>query len=265
MGGPLALLLAAAVPTLLVSLYFDWLDRERPEPRSSLRRVYLAGACSFAPVLLLEMLLKSRGHDLSGAALAAWDAFVVAAAPEEGAKMACIALLVWRRSSFDEHMDGITYGVRAGLGFALVENLGYFWMAPPDQLFDVLVLRSALLVPGHAAWGAIAGYWAARRRFSGDGLGVVGGWLCAVALHGAYDFCIFSMALQRGEGWLSAMAFVAALSVLVGSVIWMRRLATSALRSDELLDQAIMQRATPTPRHRDERSREGARGDSRGD
>jgi RsiW-degrading membrane proteinase PrsW (M82 family) len=250
MGGPLALLLAAAVPTLVVSVYFDWLDRARPEPRSSLRRVYLAGACSFAPVLLVEMFLKSRGHDLSGAALAAWDGFVVAAAPEEAAKVACIALFVWRRASFDEHMDGITYGVRAGLGFALVENLGYFWMAPPDQLFDVLVLRSALLVPGHAAWGAIAGYWAARRRFSGDGVGVVGGWLCAVALHGAYDFFIFSMALYGAEGteeWAAVAYFSAALVVLVASVVWMRRLAAHALKSDAILDDAIMRGRSSPP------------------
>ena len=257
MGGPLTLLLAAAVPTLVVSVYFDWLDRERPEPRSSLRRVYLAGAFSFAPVLLVEIFLKSRGHGLSGVTLAAWDAFVVAAAPEEAAKVACIVVFVWRRASFDEHMDGITYGVRAGLGFALVENLGYFWMAPPDQLFNVLVLRSALLVPGHAAWGAIAGYWAARRRFSGDGLGVFGGWLCAVALHGTYDFCIFSIAQHGEEGdgsWNSAAALGAAFAVLIGSVVWMRRLATSALKSDEQLDQAIMRGVGFTESNEDEDS-----------
>ncbi|MGB1700931.1 MAG: PrsW family intramembrane metalloprotease, partial [Nannocystaceae bacterium] len=241
MGGPLALVLAAAVPTLIVSLYFDWLDRERPEPRSSLRRVYLAGALSFAPVLVVELLLRAAAPEHHGVGGIAWDAFVVAAIPEEAAKVACIAIFVWKRAAFDEHMDGITYGVRAGLGFALVENLGYFLVAPPDQLLVVLVFRSALLVPGHAAWGAIAGYWAARRRFSGDGIGAFGGWICAVVLHGAYDFCIFSIVGASGEETLrSVLAFSAALLVLLGSIIWMRRLAALALASDDQLDEAIM-------------------------
>ena len=246
MASGLALLLAAAVPTVLVSLYFDWLDRRRPEPRSALRRVYLAGIVSVAPVLLVELMLQSWAiqEPVWGAVL--WRAFVVAAIPEETAKVACIMLFVWRTAAFDERMDGITYGVRAGLGFALVENLGYFLSSPPEDLLQVLLVRSALLVPGHAAWGAIAGYWAARRRFDGDGIGAAGGWLAAVLLHGGYDACIFSMeplTSYFGRTWGAGAALLGALLTLLFSLGWMRHLARRALHADHLEDARIVPHA----------------------
>lgn len=244
MGLPLLLLLAAAVPTLVVSLYMDWLDRRQPEPRSALRRVYLAGVLSVGPVLVAEILLAAMRPPLGPWVQVGWRAFVVAAIPEESAKVACIALMVWRTAAFDEHMDGVTYGVRAGLGFALVENLGYFLTVPDGQLLPVLLVRSVLLVPGHAAWGAIAGYWAARRRFGGDGVGGLGGWLIAVALHGSYDMFIFATqplaAADSVPGWAVPASTLVALGVLVGSVVWARALARRALVEDRKRDAAIV-------------------------
>src|SRR5690242_3825324 len=96
---------------------FDRLDAKRPEPRSTLRRVALAGGLSAIPVIIIELLLKAigpgdlealeRGAPASyGAGL--YMAFVVAAAPEEAAKMVSMLLFAWRRPEFDERMDGIT-------------------------------------------------------------------------------------------------------------------------------------------------------------
>ena len=50
---------------------------------------------------------------------------MIAAAVEEACKIIVVYWIVWRCPEFDERMDGIVYASRAGLGFALVENILY--------------------------------------------------------------------------------------------------------------------------------------------
>jgi len=62
--------------------------------------------------------------------------------------------------------------VRAGLGFALVENVGYILMQPTlTGQIEVWMLRAFLAVPGHAMWTGMIGALAAQRRFDKRGLG----------------------------------------------------------------------------------------------
>ena len=98
-------------------------------------------------------------------------------------------------------MDGIVYASRAGLGFALVENVLYLLgqTTLSGQLY-VWVARALLAVPGHAMWTGMIGAMAARRRFDGKGLGLIGGYLLAVAFHGAYDVAIFIQQPLHFEG-----------------------------------------------------------------
>src|SRR6185436_15512269 len=112
-------------------------------------------------------------------------AFVVAAFVEEACKIYVVYRIVWRRPEFDERMDGIVYATRAGLGFALVENIMYLFGQVELSGFVVTwFLRALLAVPGHALWTGMMGYFAARRRFDRVGPGIVGGYLLAVFLHG---------------------------------------------------------------------------------
>jgi hypothetical protein len=88
--------------------------------------------------------------------------------------------VVWRRPEFDERMDGIVYASRGGLGFALVENVLYLLNQHSLQgQIVVWVERALLAVPGHAMWTGMIGAMAARRRFDGSGLGLLGGYLLA--------------------------------------------------------------------------------------
>jgi RsiW-degrading membrane proteinase PrsW (M82 family) len=88
---------------------------------------------------------------------------LVAAAVEEACKIAVVYWIVWRRPEFDERMDGIVYASRAGLGFALVENVLYLLgqTSLTGQLY-VWVARALLAVPGHAMWTGMIGAMAAR-------------------------------------------------------------------------------------------------------
>src|SRR5262245_59932824 len=174
----------------------DRLDAKRPEPPRLRRLVSFGGMISVIPAIIIELTLGgSVGAHLPPAITyqgATFQAFVIAALVEEACKLGVVYWLVWRRPEFDERMDGIVYASRAGLGFALVENVMYLLSQQSLQgQIVVWVERALLAVPGHAMWTGMIGALAARRRFDGRGLGLIGGYLLAVAFHGAYDLSVF--------------------------------------------------------------------------
>src|SRR5262245_15823431 len=177
-----------ALPALGAMLYFDRLDARRPEPRGSLRRVAIAGAISVIPVAIVELILSRVAPPMGVYASAAWAGFLVAGLTEEVAKALCVLLFVYKRPEFDERFDGITYATRAGLGFALVENVFYLLQQDTAQGFLVTFgLRAILAIPLHATCAAMMGHALAIRRFDGQGAGLLGGLLWAILLHGSYD------------------------------------------------------------------------------
>ncbi len=245
----LELALLGAAPALVAMAIFDRMDSKRPEPRSTLRRVALAGSISALPVILVGELLKLVGPT-TGYAAALWMSFMIAALPEEAAKQACVFLMAWRRPEFDERMDGIVYGARAGLGFALVENVAYLLLLPHSlsEYLTVYIGRAVLAVPGHAIWGGVAGYYAARRRFDGRGPGWWGGFLIAVLMHGAYDAWLFCapVAIADGHLWLATtvgnlpvVIYLVPALMIAGSALYLRNLARRAIDDDDA-DEAAM-------------------------
>ena len=245
------LALMGALPAIGAMLVFDRLDAKRPEPRSTLRRVALAGGLSAIPVIIIGEILKRVGPAGIGAeagpttyAGAAYMAFVIAAIPEELAKLGSMWLFAWRRPEFDERMDGIVYGARAGLGFALVENVAYLLLLPESfgQYISLFVGRAVLAVPGHATWGAIMGYFAATRRFDRRGPGMFGGYLIAVGLHGAYDMWLFAAPVAMADGitWIGLgigdvpiVAYTVPALIVGGGVLIVRSAMGRALAGDD--------------------------------
>jgi RsiW-degrading membrane proteinase PrsW (M82 family) len=232
--------LFGAVPAILAMIYFDRLDAKRPEPRTTLRRVALAGGLSVLPVIAIELVLREAGNAWLGKEgwfAGLYQAFVVAAAPEEAAKVACVWLFVWRRPEFDERMDGIVYGARAGLGFALVENVGYLLGADGgwQGWFAMFVGRAVLAVPGHAIWAGLMGWCAAIRRFDGRGPGLLGGWAIAFVLHGLYDAALFTapVAAEAEIPALSLALLTVPVLVIVCGAIVLRELARRAIALDD--------------------------------
>lgn len=153
----LQIALSGALPALLAMWLVDRLDAKRPEPRGLRRWVAAAGMASVIPAIILELILQRQAAGVIGSQLtyegASFNSFVVAAGVEEACKIAVVYWVVWRRPEFDERMDGLVYACRAGLGFALVENVMYLLNeATLSGQLTVWILRALLAVPGHALW-----------------------------------------------------------------------------------------------------------------
>ncbi len=234
--------MSGVIPAILAMWLVDRLDAVRPEPRRLRRLVVFWGMMSVIPAILLEVALTQHvGALLSPPELtyqgASFKAFVVAAAVEEGCKIAVIYWVVWKRPEFDERMDGIIYASRAGLGFALVENVMYLLMQPTlkGQL-AMWIMRAFLAVPGHAMWSGMIGAAAARRRFDGRGLGLLGGYLLAVAFHGAYDCAVFMQQPLAFEGQDTVANLLKLLPIVLTllAFVVLRSMASTALRLDDV-------------------------------
>jgi RsiW-degrading membrane proteinase PrsW (M82 family) len=207
------------------------MDKKRPEPPKLARLVAVIGGVVALPVAFAELgVMKLAPSDPYASAM--FMAFVVAATLEETAKLLVVRATVWNRPEFDERMDGLVYFARAGLGFALVENVLYM-LGQVNNLGSLIVvgaIRAFFSVPGHALWPAITGYCAARRRFDGTGIGTTGGLVIAILCHGLFDASLMTIAVMGAYG-LPLLCIPIAL--VIGGVIAVRVLRRRALALDD--------------------------------
>src|SRR5215831_20525631 len=191
---PLALL---PVPFLVALVLL--LDRLEPEPRGNLALCFawgagvaalLAAIINTAGLLFITQpeLGQSRGELVS----ATFGAPLV----EESLKGAVLFWLLWRRrQEFDGPTDGIMYAAMVGLGFAMMENVGYYISALARPHFGgaellgfTFVFRGLLSPFAHPVFTAMTGigvaYAATHRR---AGRGVFAGLLGAMTLHGLWN------------------------------------------------------------------------------
>jgi RsiW-degrading membrane proteinase PrsW (M82 family) len=228
--------LVGVVPPLLYMLLVDRLDAKRPEPRATLRKTTLAGALAFFPCVLIEEALE-RIAPIDPLAHVLFRAFVGVAVFEELAKLLCIRFYVWNKPEFDERLDGIVYGARAALGFALVENVVYLVRQTSVRFFvGTLIVRALLSVPAHGLWTSLVGHMAARRRFDGRGPGFAGGYAIAVLGHGIFDAALLGAPVLKdlqNTAAATALLAVPVLETIAGFVI-LRQLGKRALADDDV-------------------------------
>jgi RsiW-degrading membrane proteinase PrsW (M82 family) len=227
------------LPIVVLLCYFYTRDAHR-EPRAALVKTFLLGLLVTVPAIPLTLGLSAVLPLFSpGPLLAAlYDAFVVAAIPEELLKLLVIALYCARRVSFDEPMDGVVYGASAALGFAALENVLYV----ADGGLITAAVRSVTAVPMHAIMGAVLGHYIARARFGGGRrIDICKGWGIAVLMHGLYDFGPMAFSRLAGQemppagmGLLFLGLFLLFLGVVITSGLSMRRL-IRRLRAEQLV------------------------------
>jgi RsiW-degrading membrane proteinase PrsW (M82 family) len=216
---PLALL---PVPLLVAVVLF--IDRLEPEPPGALVFAFAWGAGIAA---LSALLINTAGLEyVTQPALGASTGEYVSAtfgAPlvEETLKGLVLIGLLWRRrAELDGPTDGIIYAAMVGLGFAMIENVGYYINAlvTPERggialLGYTFVLRgvfSPLLHPIFTSMTGLGVAYAAAHRHAGWAVYV--GLLTAMLLHGIWN----GLSLYGTAGL--AVAYAIMLCVLIGLI-----------------------------------------------
>lgn len=185
-----ALLVAgAALPSLLLIIWFYRLDRRRPEPVGLVGKTVLLGFLATIPAIFIEMIVDLPAGFLPRLPGIIWTSFVTAALVEEGIKYFILKRWLFKQSAFDEIMDGIIYAVCMSLGFAFAENMMY---GLGDGM--VLILRAFTAVPLHATATGIMGYWFGMAKHNPEQAGTMlrKGFIAAVLVHGLYNFFLLT-------------------------------------------------------------------------
>ncbi|MGQ9778532.1 MAG: PrsW family intramembrane metalloprotease [Bacillota bacterium] len=181
-----------ALVSLLPGFFWLWFfsreDAAKPEPKRILFSLFGLGMLAVVPAFLVEYPFSSRlltGLQAADPVRLALFSFFLAGGAEEGAKtLLLLATRRWRE--FDEPLDGILYGITVGLGFAALENWLYAALRGPA----VGLLRALFTPLAHATFTGWLGYFITLAKFRGRRGALIGGFLLAVLLHGAYDFLL---------------------------------------------------------------------------
>jgi RsiW-degrading membrane proteinase PrsW (M82 family) len=194
----IALLLALLPVPLLIAVVL-LLDRLEPEPRGNLVLCFAWGAgvaALLAAIINTAGLLFITQPDLGTTNGEYVSATFGAPVVEETLKGAILFWLLWRRrQEFDGPTDGIMYAAMVGLGFAMMENIGYYIgaLVRPEvggaQLLGYTFVFRGLLSPfAHPTFTSMTGigvaYAATHRR---AGWAAVAGLLAAMTLHGLWN------------------------------------------------------------------------------
>lgn len=113
----------ALIPLPLLWLSYWWLDRYEPEPRRYKIAAFVWGGVVAVAIALALEIWVARQFDLSDELLAS----VIAPVVEEPAKCLFLVVVFWRaRRVIDGMLDGLILAGLVGIGFAFVENIGYY-------------------------------------------------------------------------------------------------------------------------------------------
>lgn len=238
-----ALMIVYAVPVAVLVYRLDLFERE---PKSMIAGALLwggviaTGLAMFANEAWLSVVGKVASPDFS----AQWGPAIVGPGVEETLKlMGVVTLFLIASSEFDGVMDGFVYGAMIGLGFTVVEDLSYFFLAAAavpgtvsqsGPVIDTFLVRvGAGGLYGHVLFTGLTGigfaYLVTQRRVA-LGKRILGAVFCiaaGLAAHVVWNSPITDFVLNTSSGsdpsvlqWiefgaLKGMPFLILLGVLV--------------------------------------------------
>jgi protease PrsW len=211
-------IILAALPAVVLLVYFYRQDKARPEPLGLIWKGVLFGFVAVIPAIIAELCLAMISPP--GILGIIFKAFVIAALVEESIKYFFIKSFLFRNAKFDECIDGILYAVCVSLGFAFVENVVY---GLRDR--NALIIRAFTAVPMHAVATGIMGYYLGRAKVTkteGPDLLAAKGLKYAVLVHGFYDLFLF----------IGGLVSLVSLAILGGGWVVLRRLIKDAKEID---------------------------------
>lgn len=190
----LRLVVIALTPAIAIGLAVYYTDRYDKEPAILLFKLYILGAFSVLPVIVVERALTYL-NIFSGLLASAFTAFIVAGLTEEYFKRAIVLKTAYNNKHFNEKLDGIIYAVFASLGFATVENLMYVLGSYSLNPY-VGLSRGIFSVPAHALLAVTMGYYLSLAKFAYnkniENHYLKKALLIPVILHGCFDFILMA-------------------------------------------------------------------------
>jgi RsiW-degrading membrane proteinase PrsW (M82 family) len=144
-------LLVAFVPVAIYLWLPALVDRYDPEPWWALAGVFMWGALFATGVSGIVNTIVAKTVGMSAA--------VAISAPivEELTKgLGIVGVVIFLRKEFDGAVDGVIYGIFAGIGFAAVENVGYYFRFR-ESMGAVFVVRGILSPWLHPLFTAMTG------------------------------------------------------------------------------------------------------------
>lgn len=183
----LSLVAAAAAPGFALLTYLYLKDRYETEPVKVVLRMFLCGALSVFPIMVLQRaLIIAFGENTF------IFSFVYSSGMEEFVKWSILYLLIYKHVAFDEPYDGIVYAAAVSLGFATLENIIYALTS--FSTFSQIMLRALLPVSGHALFAVVMGYYMGLAKFSTSAKSGFRMLLLSLAMpvlyHGVFDYIL---------------------------------------------------------------------------
>lgn len=230
-------LLAALAPAAILLIYILIKDNLRPEPFKQIIKGFGFGCLSTLLVFIVVGIPNVLGlfnFDAPTVFNAINQAFLMAAFPEEAAKMFMLWLLLRKNPFFDEHMDGIVYAVCVGMGFAATENVVYLF-SHIDEWQAVAISRAFLSIPEHFCLAVLMGYFFAIAFFYPKKRWCFAlAYLVPVIFHGIYDACLMITAIP----FIGVSSFV--LLLFLGSFIFAIWYSKQAIRKHLANDKKVI-------------------------
>lgn len=181
-----AVVFAGIAPGIALLCFFYLKDQYNNEPIGMVLRTFIFGALLVLPVMALQYAFHEEGFLLSPFG----SSFIATGLFEEFFKWFVLFFTAYKHVEFNQHYDGIVYGVSVSLGFATVENIFYLLAFGVDHA----LLRALLPVSSHALFGVTAGYYLGLAKFCGTNkkkywilLSLILPWL----FHSAYNYILF--------------------------------------------------------------------------
>jgi len=213
----LIVIASALAPVIVALCYIYSKDSLNPEPPKWLFKAFIFGVLSAylsfvfsTPTSFLLGLEVDPGANQSFLDAFA-DAFMLAAIPEELAKLIMLWLLLRKNSFFDEQFDGIVYSVCIGMGFAGIENIMYLMNGIADgSWISTGISRALFSIPGHFLFAVLMGYYYSLYHFGiSRNLWTMIMILAApVIAHGLFDGILFCMDITPGLSVIGMIVFL---------------------------------------------------------
>ncbi len=188
------LIIIAITPVIALGIGIYLVDRYDREPWKLLLRVFLLGALSVVPILIVERILLSI-NVFPGIFSIGYTAFIVAGLSEEYFKRLAVIYGAYNDKNFNEKLDGIVYCVFSALGFATVENIMYVVIRYTGNYY-VGIMRGILSVPAHMLFGVTMGYYLSLSKYAEDpnlaSYYYKRSLIVPVILHGIFNFILMA-------------------------------------------------------------------------